>query len=131
MTITGKFEVNLKPIDAYAKGQDGVNIARMSLDKTFFGELEATSKGEMLSAITSTQGSAGYVAMEQVVGNLAGKKGSFVLLHFGTMSKGDSHLILEVVADSGAGELEGLIGKMEINIDEGQHFYDFDYELAE
>jgi hypothetical protein len=102
----------------------------MSLDKTFFGDLEATSKGKMLSAVTGTQGSAGYVAIEQVIGSLAGKKGSFVLMHYGTMTNGENHLLLEVVPDSGADELLDLTGKMEINIEGGQHFYDFEYELA-
>ena len=102
----------------------------MSIDKTFHGELEAISKGEMLSVMTSTQGSAGYVAVEQVIGNLSGKKGSFVLQHFGTMSKGEDRLILEVVPDSASGELSGLVGKMAITIEDGQHFYEFEYELA-
>lgn len=130
MKISGEFEVKLNPLGFYGKGIDGVNLGRMSIDKTFFGELEATSKGEMLSAMTATQGSAGYVAIEQVSGTLSGKQGSFVLQHLGTMDKGEQRLILEVVPDSGAGELVGLKGSMEINIEEGQHFYVFEYELA-
>ncbi len=102
----------------------------MSIDKTFYGELEASSKGEMLNAMTSTQGSAGYVAIEQVIGSLSGKKGSFVLQHFGTMNKGKSRLILEVVPDSGSDELVGLSGSMSISIEEGKHFYEFEYELV-
>jgi hypothetical protein len=35
----------------------------MGLDKTFYGELEGRSKEEMLSAMTSVKGSAGYVAI--------------------------------------------------------------------
>jgi hypothetical protein len=111
-------------------GKDGVNFGRMSIDKTFHGELEATSKGEMLSAMTAVKGSAGYVAIEHVIGILSGKEGSFVLQHFGIMDKGQGRLMLEVVPDSGAGELSGLLGAMEINIEDGQHFYEFDYELA-
>jgi hypothetical protein len=130
MKITGKFYVNLNPLDFYAKGEDGVKFGRMSIDKSFHGELEATSKGEMLSAMTSTKGSAGYVAIEQVIGSLLGKKGSFVLQHFGTMDKGKDRLVLEVVPDSGTGELTGLAGTMSINIEDGQHFYEFEYELA-
>ncbi len=84
----------------------------------------------MLSAMTSTQGSAGYVAIEQVTGELEGKKGSFVLQHFGTMDKGRDRLILEVIPDSAAGELAGLTGRMAIRIEDGQHFYDFEYELT-
>lgn len=130
MKISGKFEVKLNPLDCYAKGENGVNLGRMSINKRFYGELEAKSKGEMLSAMTSTQGSAGYVAIEQVVGQLSGKKGSFILQHFGILDKGKDRLILEVVPDSGAGELSGLVGKMTINTKEGKHFYEFEYELT-
>ncbi|MDN3489166.1 MULTISPECIES: DUF3224 domain-containing protein [unclassified Pseudoalteromonas] len=127
--VTGEFTVTLAPIEGYAHGQQGVNLGRMSIDKQFTGGLTATSQGEMLSAMTPTQGSAGYVAIEQVVGTLAGKQGSFVLQHFGTMDKGQDRLILEVVPDSGNNELTGLSGKMAIRIEDGVHFYDFEYQL--
>jgi hypothetical protein len=129
MRVSGEFTVQLKPIDVYAKGADGVNLGRMSIDKQFSGALHATSKGEMLSAMTSTQGSAGYVAIEQVSGTVNDKKGSFVLQHFGTMNKGKDHLVLEVVPDSGAGGLIGISGKMKIDMKDGKHFYDFEYQL--
>lgn len=127
--VTGQFNVKLNPIEGYAKGVDGVNLGRMSIDKTFTGDLDATSTGEMLSAMTTTQGSAGYVAIEQVVGSLVGKEGSFVLQHFGTMDKGQDSLILNVVPDSGSNELAGLSGKMVIRIESGVHFYDFEFQL--
>jgi hypothetical protein len=130
MKISGKFNVNLDPLDSSLDGKDGVSFARMSIDKTFNGDLEATSKGEMLSAMTTVKGSAGYIAIEQVTGTLSGKNGSFVLQHFGTMEKGQGRLVLEVVPDSGAGELSGLLGTMKIDIEDGQHLYEFDYELA-
>ena len=101
----------------------------MSIDKTFHGELAATSQGEMLSAMTKTKGSAGYVAIEQVTGNLSGKSGSFVLQHFGTMDKGSDRLILEVVPGSASGEMSGLTGTMVIKIEDGQHYYELDYDL--
>lgn len=130
MKISGKFDVKLSPLEFNTQGQDGINLGRMSLDKSFHGELEASSKGEMLSAMTSTQGSAGYVAIEQVIGSLSGMQGGFVLQHFGTMNKGKDRLILEVVPDSGSGELSGLTGEMIIKIEEGQHYYHFEYELV-
>jgi len=131
MRAMGEFEVNLQPLESYATGDDGINFGRMSIDKTFSGDLAATSKGEMLSAMTAVTGSAGYVALEQVSGNLSGKKGSFVLQHFGIMSQGQNHLTLEVVPDSGAGELIGLSGKMSIKIENSKHYYDFDFELLD
>lgn len=130
MKISGEFEVKLNPMDGYAEGKDGIKLSRMSIDKTFHGELNATSKGEMLSAMTHVRGSAGYVAIEQVQGKLAAKKGSFVLQHFGVMDNGEDRLMLEVVPDSGTDELKGLTGKMAIIIEDGKHFYEFEYQLS-
>ena len=127
--VTGQFTVALAPLDGYAKGQNGINLGRMSIDKTFTGKLNASSQGEMLSAMTPVQGSAGYVAIEQVIGELEGKKGSFVLQHFGTMDKGQDSLTLNVIPDSGTDELEGLAGSMKIRIENGVHYYDFQYTL--
>jgi hypothetical protein len=129
MIISGEFEVNLSPLDSYAQGAGGITLGRMSIDKTFKGDLAATSTGEMLTAMTMVQGSAGYVAIEQVTGSLNGIAGSFVLQHFGVMDQGESRLVLEVVPDSGTGQLTGLTGKMAIHIEGGQHFYEFEYEL--
>ena len=130
MIITGKFEVKLNPLDVYSQGTNGLDLGRMSINKFFSGDLEATSKGEMLTAVTAMKGSAGYVAIEQVSGILSGKEGSFALQHYGLMEKGSNRLILEVVPDSGTDQLVGLMGEMTINIIDGQHYYEFEYELA-
>jgi hypothetical protein len=130
MKVSGRFDVKLTPLRFSYTGRDEVNLGRMSIDKTFHGDLEASSKGEMLSAMSSTQGSAGYVAIEQVIGTLSGKQGSFVLQHFGIMDKGKDRLILEVVPGTGSGELSGLAGEMTIQIEDGQHRYEFEYELG-
>jgi hypothetical protein len=131
MRIRGKFEVKINPLDTHHQGTDGINLGRMSIDKSFSGELNATSKGEMLSAMTSVKGSAGYVAIEQVTGTLSGRRGSFVLQHFGTMDKDKDRLILEVLPDSGTNQLVGLTGNMAIIIEDTQHYYEFEYLLVD
>lgn len=127
--ITGTFAVTLTPMESFAIGQEGLKLGRLSIEKRFSGALNAESRGEMFSAITTTPGSAGYVALEQVQGELDGRVGTFVLQHFGMMNRGESRLILEVVPDSGTGELTGLRGQMQIRNENGQHFYDFEYQL--
>ena len=62
-------------------------LGRMSIDKQIAGDLVATTKGQMVSAMTETKGSAGYVAIERVTGTLNSKKGSFVLQHSGLMNR--------------------------------------------
>jgi hypothetical protein len=110
---------------------EGGQLGRMSIDKRFHGDLEATSKGEMLTAGTSVKGSAGYVAIERVDGTLRGRSGTFVLQHSGTMTRGVPQLTVTVVPDSGTGELAGLAGRMAIVIADGKHSYDFEYTLGE
>jgi len=104
-------------------------LGRMSLDKVFRGDLEATSTGEMLSAMGGVQGSAGYVALERVTGTLHGRRGTFALQHSGTMARGARSLTVTVVPDSGTGQLEGLAGTMDIVIEGKAHSYVFDYTL--
>ena len=127
----GDFDVKLAPQAlAFEDASDGAKLGRMSIDKQFHGDLEASSKGEMLSAMTATQGSAGYVAIEKVVGTLGGRRGTFVLQHFATMTRGAPRLEIVVVPDSGTGDLVGLTGKMGIIIAEGgKHFYELEYDF--
>jgi len=126
---TGPFEVKLAPLTTHA-GQEHATLARMSIDKEFQGDLAASSIGEMLSAMGSVRGSAGYVAIERVSGSLHGKKGRFVLQHNGTMTRGAPSLTVHVVPDSGTDELEGLVGSMQIVIEGKAHSYIFDYTLG-
>jgi len=125
----GMFEVELTPqtqTDEIAQAK----LNRLSIAKHFSGDLEATSRGEMLSVLTDTEGSAGYVALERVTGKLSGRVGSFALQHSGTMTRGEGSLRVIVVPDSGTEELEGLAGSMTIEVTDGRHSYSFDYSLA-
>ena len=124
----GDFVVKLLPL-AFEGQQDGSKIGRMSIDKTISGDLVATTKGQMLSAMTEVKGSAGYVAIESVEGALKGRKGTFVLQHTGTMSQGSPSLSVTVVPDSGTDELVGLAGQFNIVIAAGKHSYEFKYAL--
>lgn len=125
-SASGTFEVKLNPQDD--KPEDST-ISRMTIDKEFHGELEGISKGQMLAAGTAVQGSAGYVAIEKVSGTLHGLNGTFVLQHSGTMTRGKPELSVSVVPDSGTDQLKGLEGRMMIKIENGKHFYVFQYVI--
>jgi len=122
---TGTFEVTLTP------QEQSVPVGRMNLAKTFHGELEGTSSGEMLMFGTKVAGSAGYVALEQFTGTLAGKSGTFALQHNGFMNRGTPSLTIQIVADSGTGQLEGLSGGMTLERVDGVHQYTLEYDLPE
>ena len=127
-TAKGSFEVKIQP-EGEPDASDGNTLGRMSLDKVYAGDLVGTAKGTMLTAMTGTQGSAGYVAIERVTGSLHGRKGSFVFQHSGTMSRGAQALSITIVPDSGTGELAGIEGTFKRTIVDGKHLYEIEYSL--
>jgi hypothetical protein len=132
MTICarGSFEVKLAPQDA-PDSAEGIALGRLTINKEFQGDLQAASKGQMLSSGTEASGSAAYVAIERVTGTLAGRSGSFVLMHSGTMTKDGQQLTVTVAPGSGTGGLAALAGTMRIIIEGKKHFYEFEYTLVD
>ena len=123
---TGTFDVKLTPQDDKS---DDKTMGRMTIDKQWHGDLEGTSKGQMLTGGDAAKGSAGYVAIEKFSGTVKGRKGAFIFQHTATMTKGAGELTITVVPDSGTDELAGISGKLTIKIENGKHFYDFEYSL--
>ena len=126
---TGTFEVKVTPLAAEDNVGDPL-IGRLALDKTFAGAMTGTSKGQMLGIDTGLKDSGGYVAAERFVGTLDGRKGSFSMLHSGTMQRGKFELNIIIVPDSGTDELTGISGKLTIKIEGGKHFYELEYSLS-
>ena len=125
--VTGPFDVKIIPQDD--KLDDG--ISRMLMDKHYHGDLDGTSKGQML-ATGSAKSSGVYVAIETFSGTLRGKTGRFSLHHTGIMTKAAPKLTISVVPDSGTGQLAGIAGNMTIHIaPDGKHSYEFEYTLPD
>src|SRR5262245_2649107 len=127
MKAKGSFEVTLQPL-SNADASSHPLLGRVLLLKKFAGDLVGEARGQMLSAGTQTRGSACYVAIDHVTGTLAGRKGGFLLQHCGLMNRGEPSLSIVVVPDSGTDDLAGLKGTLKIDIVDGQHFYELDYE---
>lgn len=126
---SGMFDVKVTPM-AIDVGAD-LGLGRMALAKVFHGDLEGAGSGMMLTAMTGTRGSAGYVAIERVSGNLHGRRGSFVFQHSGTMDRSVQTLSISVVPDSGTDELMGIAGQFKLEVVDGVHRYEFAYRLPE
>ena len=99
----GTFDVKINSLPPYNTSAEA-KLARMSIDKQFYGDLEATSQGEMPSAGTDIKESVGYVAIERVTGTFHGRSGGFVLQHNATMIRGAPYLNIVVVPYSGTEE---------------------------
>lgn len=124
----GTFDVKVVPIST-VDALDTGGFGRLALDKKFHGDLAGTSVGQMIATGDGTSGSGGYVALEKVTGTLHGHSGTFVLMHNGTMTPKSMELRINVVPESGTGELAGLEGTFKIIIEGKQHFWEFDYTL--
>ncbi|WP_240615519.1 DUF3224 domain-containing protein [Alteromonas facilis] len=121
---SGSFTVQIEP-----QADSTHLVGRLTIDKQYSGDMVGTGEGQMLSHRTTVDGSAGYVAIENVTATLEGKTGSFVLQHSGQMSAGEQNLLISIIPDSGSDGLVGIQGEMTINIVDGQHFYALHYSL--
>jgi hypothetical protein len=121
----GSFTVDVHPLTP----TPAAGLTRFTINKVIHGDLEATTIGEMLAGGDPRQGTAGYVAIEVVTGTLEGIYGSFALQHFATMDARGPKMQVIVVPGSGTGDLKGIEGAFTIRIENGEHFYDFDYKL--
>jgi len=108
---------------------EGARIVRTTFVKTFAGDLEGTSRGEMVMA-HAAQGSAAYTGYERVEGVTDGRRGSFILRHNAFLAAGAGHSEVVVMASSGTGELTGLSGTASIDRHEdGSHSISLEYEI--
>ncbi|WP_236701277.1 DUF3224 domain-containing protein [Thalassomonas viridans] len=123
ITATGSFDIKLEP----QKDSDAP-AGRMIIRKTYNGDLAGTAIGQMLSKRTKG-GAAAYSAVEEVSATLAGKTGSFTLIHYGFMSQQERKLEVYVLPGSGTGELSNISGTLDIIQAGGKHEYVFKYAL--
>jgi hypothetical protein len=125
----GSLQVNIESEPPFLE-QEGLKLNRNVVHKEFSGDMVGESVAQMIAAYTGTPGSAAYVAIEHFTGSVDGKSGSLALQHSGVMDRGDARLAVTIVPDSGAGELAGISGSLNIENDEGGHSYALQYEFV-
>jgi hypothetical protein len=128
---SGYFDVTLAPQAADNLQVRTAQIERLSIDKKYHGDVQGTSTGQM-QAIRDDRDTGAYVALEKVVASLQGRSGTFMLMHYGYMSQGAvGRWLVEIVPDSGTGELVGLSGTMKIIQKDEKHYYEIEYALPQ
>ncbi|MEW5248029.1 DUF3224 domain-containing protein [Microbulbifer discodermiae] len=123
MKAEGSFEIKLEPAN------DKVAPAgRMIINKSYTGNMVGTGTGQMLSK-RAESGVAVYSAIEEFVGSIGDKSGSFTLSHYGLMSKESQELTIKIIPGSGSGDLASITGSLQINQNLGKHSYILTYKL--
>jgi hypothetical protein len=108
--FTGTFEIASWDENPALETEDGSKVTRANVVRSFGGALEGEGTIEWLMAY-GDGGSAEFVGLEQVVGKLDGRPGTFVLQHVGTFDGETATADLLVVPGSGTGELTGVEGR--------------------
>ena len=113
----------------------GPTLSHATVLKRFDGDLVAESEARLLMCqadVTDITAGAGYIAREVVRGRLAGRRGTFVMQHWGLSAGVNERTGGQIVPGSATGELEGLTGTVEISVDGGgAHTLSIEYELPD
>jgi hypothetical protein len=114
----------------YSEGQGMPKLTRAAVTKTFTGEIAGEGHVEYLMMYRS-DGSASFVGLERIVGQVAGKAGSFVLQRTGAFENGVAKESYSVIPGSGTGELQNLRGEGRSAVGHGsEHPLTLNYELS-
>jgi len=98
---------------------EGPALSRLHVEERFTGDIEASNVVEFLLS-TTADGVASFVGFGRVDGELAGKRGTFLLRETGTIKGNTVSGECFVVLGSGTGELAGLRGTGGFLADLGQ-----------
>ncbi len=116
--MTIPFQVTGWDAVPYDEKPDSPTLSRVTVKKTFDGELKGESTAQLLMCL-SADGSAGYTVMERVVGELGGRTGSFVMIHGGIHTPAETSRATGIIMPNyGTDELRGISGTVEFKSDE-------------
>ncbi len=129
MKTTAKGRFAIKTWDEKPFSEELPKLTRASVAKTFTGDIEGESHVEYLM-MYRPDGSASFVGLERIVGNIRGKSGTFVLQRIGKFENGQAVESYSVIPGSATGELAGLQGSGKSSVGHGmEHPFELDVEL--
>ena len=105
---------------AYDEPTEGPGLTRIHVEEHFSGDLSGEGVVEFLQAARA-DGSASFVGIERVTGQVGGRRGTFLLQDAGTVQDDIVSGDWFVIPGSGTGELAGLRGEggFRANLGEG------------
>lgn len=133
----GEFFLDWNP-EAPFDDAAGASLSRVTVTKSWSGDIVGSSVAHLLTAMSPVKGSAGYVAVERMDVTIEGRTGTFVLQHCATSAvRGDQVLTVTVVPDTGTEDLRGIVGRLAVTVQGresptdrgGRHLYEFTYGL--
>jgi hypothetical protein len=128
--VEGAFEVTSWSEEP-AEGLDGTaKVTRATFGQRFSGGIEADTVADVVMTYRE-DGTADYLGFQRVLGELDGRKGSFVLQSIGAFDGQVARADVTVVPGSGTGDLAGLRGTGWSEVPMGTSgTYTLDYDLG-
>jgi hypothetical protein len=128
-SANARFAIKTWDEKPYSEGKDRPKLTRASVTKTYTGDIEAEAQVEYLMMYRG-DGSASFVGLEQVVGGMGGRIGTFVLQRSGIFENGQAKESYSVIPGSATGDLQGLLGEGSSAVGHGmEHPFTLSYEL--
>lgn len=105
---------------AYDEPAEGPALTRIHVEESFSGDITGDGVVEFLQA-AGADGSASFVGIERVTGQIGGRQGTFLLQDAGTVAGSIVSGDWFVIPGSGTGQLAGLRGEggFRANLGEG------------
>jgi hypothetical protein len=131
-TANARFAIKSWDEKPYSEGPSLPKLTRANVVKTFVGDINGEGRVEYLMMYVG-DGSASFVGLERITGQLAGRSGTFVLQRTGTFGAGVAKESYSVIAGSGSGELCGLRGSGMSSLGHANDYsftLDFEFEGA-
>jgi hypothetical protein len=112
MTIHAKAKFQIAGWDekTYDEIGNGAKLTQAKVTQTYEGAIKGTSSVEYLMSY-AVDGTASFVGLEKVTGEVDGKSGTFVIQHVGSYSDGAARSSWSVLPGAGTGELANLRGE--------------------
>jgi hypothetical protein len=128
-TANARFAIKSWDEKPYSDEPGLPKLTRASVTKTYTGDITGTGQVEYLMMYLS-DGSATFVGLERVVGQIAGKTGTFVLQRTGVFEGGQAKEFYSIIPGSATGELEGILGEGRSAVGHGmEHPFTLNHEL--
>jgi uncharacterized protein DUF3224 len=129
-TANARFAITSWDEKPYSEGPNLPKLTRATVKKTFTGDIEGDGQVDYLMMYRG-DGSATYVGLERITGNVGGKTGTFVLQRTGVFEDGQAKESYSVLPGSATGELHGLRGEGTSSVGHGmEHPFTLSYELV-
>jgi hypothetical protein len=128
--VRATFQVKTWDEETTSEVDGHLKITHAKVAFAYDGDLQGESAMQYLM-LYRDDGSASVIGLERIVGQLAGKSGSFVLQHMGGYADGVASGEFEVVKGSGSGQLAGMRGRgTAVSRKDGTTELTLEYEFA-